>query len=588
MTNEVRIRTSVSGNAAKEIKDVQSAWETFQKKGAQGLAIGTGLAAGAAAFGLLDNAIASSVDYLSDAIDAAREEEVSVQKLSTALQANIEGWDGNTDAIEETIKARMELGFADDAQRDSLARLVAATHDVNEALAIQRTAMDLARFKNIGLGEATDALIKVEAGQYRMLKSLGIVLEDGATQTEALAAVQKVAAGQAADYMETSAGGAEELQIKLDELSETVGMVLLPAANALVDFLSDDVVPSLQAVAEWVEENETLMSALGLALDSVVSGPQAAILHKQEEAFRDHAKAVAEDAIAAGELAVAQARAEHEAKGLGDATGDAVGPTRSLTRSVDRLGDEAREGAKLMDRLEDAVDDATDAFLEAALGPKELRLKLKDARDELGENTRESEKLQDKIARFRESGKPVGELKDDLRDLRGEIIDNQKDVISTTSRLEAMGRVPMGSTRSAIDGLIDKADIAEAWDLYRALAAVRDIGGGGGGRGPRVNDGRGDGRKDSPTDWGGNATGGFLPAGDKGFVGERGIEDIYAMPGGGVVVTPRSGSDAAPAVAASGQPLVIQVVVPDGRVLAELAAPGVAVWMQDRQLLPGR
>jgi hypothetical protein len=68
-----------------------------------------------------------------------------------------------------------------------------------------------------------------------MLKSLGIVLKDGATQTEALAAVQKVAMGQAAAYADTLAGKSEALSAKFDDMTEKVGGLLIPALDGLAD-----------------------------------------------------------------------------------------------------------------------------------------------------------------------------------------------------------------------------------------------------------------------------------------------------------------------------------------------------------------
>jgi hypothetical protein len=79
-------------------------------------------------------------DALGDSITAAREETISVAKLDAALKANVASWDGNTEAIEAALKARMDLGYADDEQRDSLAQLVAVTKDSTAALDIQRTA----------------------------------------------------------------------------------------------------------------------------------------------------------------------------------------------------------------------------------------------------------------------------------------------------------------------------------------------------------------------------------------------------------------------------------------------------------------
>lgn len=236
-----------------------------------GLLAGLGLGAGLGAIGLATSALSKMTDVMGDAVQAAIEEEASISKLDAALRANVDGYEGNTDAIEETLAARMRLGFADDEQRESLALAVAATHDETEALKLQRTAMDLARFKRISLKEATEALIKVEGGQFRILKTLGIQLPKNATATEALAAVQAVAAGQAEAFAETSEGRLLSSQIKVGEALEKLGGRALPFFAA-----------GVEGAAEVVETLVLGLDGLGDVLDIVSSGQ---LPKTEEEAF---------------------------------------------------------------------------------------------------------------------------------------------------------------------------------------------------------------------------------------------------------------------------------------------------------------
>lgn len=233
MAREIIVR--ILGDASSFTKATQQATGNAEKFGAL-FGSGFGIGAGIGMWNLAGDAVSKVTDYLVDSVAAAKEEEVGIARMGAALQANVAGWDGNTDAIERQIDAMVRTtGFSDGEMRDSLARLVAATKDTGEAFDIQATAMDLARFKGISLADASDALIKVEAGQYRALKSLGIVLEKGATQTEALAAVQKVAGGQMAAYMDTAAGKSEVLANRLGDLQEEVGSRLTPALTAATE-----------------------------------------------------------------------------------------------------------------------------------------------------------------------------------------------------------------------------------------------------------------------------------------------------------------------------------------------------------------
>ena len=272
MANTVRIGVEVPGvaSASSALDKIRDKFTHLQRQGAKGFAIGAGAAVTAKALGLVDMALGKVIDVAGQAAEAYRSDQRSIAQLNTTLAANVKGWDGNTDAIEKTIAARQALGFTDDEQRDSLGRLVVATNDVNRALEIQRAAMDLSRLKGISLGEATDALIRVEGGQFRALKALGIELPATATQTEALAAVQKAAAGQAETYAKTNEGKLLVSQTKVGEAMEKVGKVIDNVAQAVIPPLADAVV--------W------LAGRFGVVTDAIgaVVGP---ILTKLQPAF---------------------------------------------------------------------------------------------------------------------------------------------------------------------------------------------------------------------------------------------------------------------------------------------------------------
>jgi hypothetical protein len=96
-----------------------------------------------------------------------------------------------------------------------------------------------------------------------------------------------------------------------------------------------------------------------------------------------------------------------------------------------------------------------------------------------------------------------------------------------------------------------------------------------------VNDGSGDNKNDSPTDWGGQAAGGPNAPYTSRLVGENGPEIIHFGAIGGQV---GPSVPAAMGPSAGGSPLVLQVNL-DGRTVAEIVAPGVTAWQQNRQLL---
>jgi hypothetical protein len=195
---------------------------------------------------------AQVLNFFGDAVEAAREETTSVAQLTASLEANSVAYEGNSDAIEEVIEDRMALGFADDEQRESLAKLTAITKDHNQALALQRTAMDLARLRNISLATASDLLGKVYGGNVSILSRYGIQLEKGATSTEALAAIQEMASGQAEAWADTEAGAAATAGLAMGELTEDIGGLLLPMLTELAKFIRDVVVPAFGFIVDVI------------------------------------------------------------------------------------------------------------------------------------------------------------------------------------------------------------------------------------------------------------------------------------------------------------------------------------------------
>ncbi len=186
--------------------------------------------------------------FLVAATKAASDEQVGMDRLGQTLTNNIPGWTGNENAVEGYVAKMENMAFADDDIRDSLNKLIPRTHDLTQAQNLQATAMDLARYKNIDLSTATDIVGKVYGGNTAILNRYGIAVDKGASATDALAQIQKVAGGQAQVYADSAAGGMERLQTAFGDALETVGHEILPAVTqalkGLADFISS---PAFQA-----------------------------------------------------------------------------------------------------------------------------------------------------------------------------------------------------------------------------------------------------------------------------------------------------------------------------------------------------
>jgi len=229
-------------------------------EGAKGKTKSFGMvAAGVAGAGV--GALTSAMGQLAK---EAAEEEVGIIRLSTALQAVGVEYDEVGEAIERKIAAQTKsFAFADDKQRDSLTRLVAVTHNVGDAFKLQGLAMDLARARGIDLVTATDAVIKVSQGRYKLLQQLGIEIDDNMTKEQALAKVQETVAGQAEAYGKTTAANVDRFGIAVGNLRETIGGLLGPASSMAIIFQSTGLKGVLAAGG---------IASLGRALVSTTKG----------------------------------------------------------------------------------------------------------------------------------------------------------------------------------------------------------------------------------------------------------------------------------------------------------------------------
>ncbi len=200
---------------------------------------------------------------LTAAANAAAGDEASTKRLTAAIAANVAGHTDYTAALAKTIAAGQRLAYSDDETRASLSRLVTSTHDVAEATRLNAIAMDFARLKNIDLATAANIIGKVHDGNVSILTRYGISVEKGATATQALAQIQTQSADQAQTYADTSAGGLARLKDAFSETVESIGTIVIPMMESLVDFANTSLMPAVESVikgfADWFAQNKPLV-----------------------------------------------------------------------------------------------------------------------------------------------------------------------------------------------------------------------------------------------------------------------------------------------------------------------------------------
>jgi hypothetical protein len=287
-----------AGDAVKASETMASRIKSIGKGIPSAMLGGLGIGAGIGVFSMVTSAIGGVTDALGDAVEAAKEDQAATARLNTMLQANIKGWDGNTDAIEAAIDAGARLAFTDDDIREGLNELVPRTHDLNEALKLNSLAMDLARAKGMSLEEAASLVGKAYSGQVGALRRAGVAISANLKPTEALAQLQKQVAGQAKSYANTAAGSAEAVQIQISEAMESIGYALIPLVAEFTSFAADTipvVIDSLGGLGDAFNNLHRFMDP-GLAAQqdfeeavrrqAVAAGVSADAVIKQTEALR--------------------------------------------------------------------------------------------------------------------------------------------------------------------------------------------------------------------------------------------------------------------------------------------------------------
>jgi len=200
------------------------------------------------------------------AVAAAAADEKSQKLLADQLIKSADATLAQVSATELFVeKAMLATGIADDLLRPALGNLVRATNDVEKAQSLFTLALDISAATGRDLEAVTLGLGRAATGQIGALTRLGIPLDEGAKKSKDFGAIletlQTQFGGAAAVAADTFSGRVKILKTSLGEVVEEIGFALLPAAERLVKFLQDRLLPALQAAADGFRE-EGLSGAL--------------------------------------------------------------------------------------------------------------------------------------------------------------------------------------------------------------------------------------------------------------------------------------------------------------------------------------
>lgn len=175
-----------------------------------------------------------------DAVKGAVEDELSQKKLAKALQNTTKATDAQIAATEDYIgKTQIRYGITDVKLRASLANLARATGDVTEAQKLNNLAVDISAATGKDLETVSLALAKASLGNLGALTKLGVPLDANTIKTKDFSAatdeLQKLFGGAALANTETLAGKVAILKETFGEISEDIGVKLIPKLKLLLD-----------------------------------------------------------------------------------------------------------------------------------------------------------------------------------------------------------------------------------------------------------------------------------------------------------------------------------------------------------------
>lgn len=238
----IRARDETKAAVASSSKNFQALGRTadLAKKAFLGLTVaGVGVIAGAAKLA-----------------QAAADEQKGMDRLAQSVRNTGRAYTEDfRNGLEASIAAmERTTAFSDGELRDSLTTLVTATGSVDEAMRRQAVAVDLARAKNIDLGQASLLLSKFTDENQASLRKLVPTIKENASAAEAFDEVQRRVSGHAQEYAKSAAGQWDIMKGQFDNLKEDVGAVFLPIFKAaiqgaikVVDELRNGPLPALLA-----------------------------------------------------------------------------------------------------------------------------------------------------------------------------------------------------------------------------------------------------------------------------------------------------------------------------------------------------
>lgn len=194
---------------------------------------------------------------------AAAEDELAANKLAQTIGSVTQATEQQIAAVGDYItKTSIATGITDDELRPAFERLVRSTKNVDDATKLLNLSLDLSAATGRPLEQVAQALGRAYDGNTTALGRLGLGIDQSLIKSKDFNAIYETLNKTFGEFSETRSEEAivkfQRLQVALDESKEAIGAALLPAFEALGDWLLEEGVPRLEAFIAGLTGDKSL------------------------------------------------------------------------------------------------------------------------------------------------------------------------------------------------------------------------------------------------------------------------------------------------------------------------------------------
>jgi len=219
-------------------------------------------------------AVTEIIKFGFESIKTAENVNGAFSKMNLAFANSGSALNSNSEQVQKAVEQMGNLAFTSVETADALARGAIIFHSASGAMNNLGLAANVARASGMTLSEAMIALGKASEGKaVKSLTALGVVMPKNGTAAEKYKIVTdqltKALQGQADAYAQTHP--IEAMKVKFEELSNSVGQLLLPLFNAVVKVIDTYLIPSLVKVINFLRENPKYLQPFANAWAVIVN-----------------------------------------------------------------------------------------------------------------------------------------------------------------------------------------------------------------------------------------------------------------------------------------------------------------------------